>query len=459
MNTTETNPTISASRQASAAHGTLLRIKRLGIICFALVQSLVIGTARDWYVCAETGTGKAGAKEQPAKDLGNICAGFQAGDRVFIAEGNYTGRGANGSDLIIVPVEIYGGWDKDFSQRDPWGAHQTILSGENKSANWSGEARLAVDLSKYRSAGSHKVVVDGVIVDNGARNRYGDSSMANLVRPANPQAGENPTPRTAGICVRMGKQGSGAVRNCIVMNTAPNEGAYSLWGNQDGELIVENNLAINNTGSGFALHTQWHPRDGKGVPKFTFRNNTSLFSEKPDALASDGGNGLKLENDTRVEITGCVLAFNDRFGIDNARQANGVVLNGNLVGNNLQGDYLEFNSRMSLDSLTDTAKHVAQAQGNVVNLITVPVGKEWAVFYGARSVLDRNAAEAEVKAQKTRLNALRSMLGLNVQGSNLKADTEAWLPRMTVADAIRAGQNPYDQKYGCKQPASSGGIE
>ena len=81
-------------------------MKSLVAICLALVSASATSAAegRDWYVCRATGKGKSGTVEKPAKDLGNIVSKLEAGDRIFLAEGVYLGRGENGHDLITVPV-------------------------------------------------------------------------------------------------------------------------------------------------------------------------------------------------------------------------------------------------------------------------------------------------------------------------------------------------------------------
>ncbi|MEM7167321.1 MAG: hypothetical protein AAF581_17805, partial [Planctomycetota bacterium] len=220
------------------------KIRGLVVLLLLLAASPAFAT-RDWYVCVANGKGKKGTKEKPAKDLGNIASKLQDGDRVFIAEGIYLGRGKSGQTQITVPVEISAGWDPTFTKRDPWGAHKTILSGLNTSKNWEGGYRLSIDLSKWRKHGAHRVVVDGVIVDNAARNRYKDKTESMIVRMANPKTGQFPTPESGGISVAVWKLGNIEVRNCVVLNTAPTGGAFSIWGHQKSQCIVENNLACN----------------------------------------------------------------------------------------------------------------------------------------------------------------------------------------------------------------------
>jgi hypothetical protein len=418
------------------------------------------GHARDWYVSAKLGKGKAGTKEKPANDLGNIVGNLAAGDRVFIAGGTYTGRGDSGHDLIGVPVEIYGGYDDTFTQRDPWGATPTLFSGDNLSKNWVGDYRLKIDLSKYRKIGKHRVVVDGLIFDNAGRNQYTDDAQRKINRKASPAAGKNPTPESGGLQIKPWKDGDVVVRNCIVMNTAPTDGAFSLWGHENSTVTVENNLAINNTGNGFSLLTQWHPRDGKGQATFTFTRNTSLFNEKHDPFATFGGSALKLEVDCVVNASNNVLAFNDYYAVDNARQAKGVTLNGNVMAADLQGDYLEFATVISAENLEDEAERLDQAEGNTLaDNLKPPLPQAWSAAYMSRNVIDRNAAEAEVKVQNTRINALRAMLGLNLQGTDLKADSDVWLPRLQLDDAMKVAASPLASDAGCRKVAAGPAVE
>ncbi|MFI4897104.1 MAG: hypothetical protein ACIARR_04695 [Phycisphaerales bacterium JB059] len=409
--------------------------------------------ARDWYVCAATGKGKTGTIDKPAKDLGNIITKLEAGDRVFIAEGEYLGRGSSGHDEIKVPVEIYGGWSQDFTARDPWGAHKTVLSGDNMSKNWKGMYRLKIDARKWFDDEPARIVVDGVIIDNAPRNRYKTDDQVKIVRTANPKTGQNPTPGTGGIYVVSPKQGEVVVRNCVVTNTAPTEGAFSLWGHQNSTITCENNLATNNTGNGFSLHSIWHSTDG--LPQFTFNNNSSLFNEKPGPGDSDGGSALKLEADSVVVANANVFAFNDRFGVDNGRQARGVVLNNNIFAACTEGEYLEFDIAMSLDVIEDEPEHLDEAEGNEIVGVAPPVSENWARKYFSRVVVDRNAAEADVKVEDTAENQLRSMLGLPLQGTSLGEYSEVWLPRMTVADAIASGAEQFLGSRGCRNPGTS----
>jgi len=118
--------------------------------------------------------------------------------------------------------------------------------------------------------------VDGIIVDNGERNHYATENQSRIVRSASSGTGAMPTPESGGISIAPWKLGDIVVRNCIVINTAPTDGAFSIWGHQGSNVIIENNLAMNNTGNGFSIHTSWHPRDGRDVPRLVLLTITAV---------------------------------------------------------------------------------------------------------------------------------------------------------------------------------------
>lgn len=436
--------------------------------CLLVASSLGSAAfATDWYISAAQGKGKKGTKEKPAKDLGNIASKLKPGDRVFLAGGVYLGRGENGHDELTVPVEIYGGFSEDFSQRDPWGAHRTILTGDNKSENWEGGYRLSFKLDKWKDdkenwpgksrydEPAHRIVVDGVIVDNAPRNRYKTEARHAIVRTANPKAKEMPTPESGGISVAPWKGGDAVVRNCVILNTAPTQGVLALWGNKNSRMLAENNLIVNNTGNGIQALTAWHPQDGKGIPRFVIRNNTSVFNEKHDPIATYGGSGLAVESDCQVKAEGNVLGFNDYFGLDNQKRAKDMIFNGNLVFANQQADYIEFDTRISLKDMEDEAELLEEAEDNAGEAPAIPVSEAWSAVYMARNVIDRNAAEADIQVANTRANQLRSMLGLNLQGSAMKVDSEVWLPAIELEETMKVA-GAYGAK-GAQKVAAGGG--
>ncbi|MBL4637444.1 MAG: hypothetical protein JKY56_26545, partial [Kofleriaceae bacterium] len=284
--------------------------------------------ARDWYVSIHRGKGKKGTKEKPSKQLGNIISKLSPGDVIYIAEGTYLGRGENGSNVITVPVSILGGYSDDFSKRDPWGKHRTIFSGSNTTKNYQMSPALMIDLSKVKPREGYpgKILVDGLILDHGARNRYVDSKNLEIVRLADPKTGKNPTPESGALVIRASKNGMFdkipwdiTVQNNIVMNSAPTMGAMSVSGYKKSKVVIKNNLIINNTGTGIFVGSKYAGAkyDPKG-PTFLIENNTVLFTWKHGPIVqSFSGNAMDFDQSVRATVLNNVLAFSDRHVIYN----------------------------------------------------------------------------------------------------------------------------------------------
>lgn len=421
------------------------------LVCLTAADSF----ARDWYVSAKRGRGKKATKAKPAKDLGNILKKLQPGDTVHIAEGTYLGRGKVGSNKVLVPVKIIGGYADDFSKRDPWGKHRTILSGDNKSRNYTPDPALFMDLMKYSGPAS-PIVVDGLIIDHGARNRYKTDKQLKLVLLANPKTGQNPSPSLGGLVIRVSKSGKFdrgprwqvTVQNNIVMNTHQNQAALSVSGYKGSKIKIHNNLVIQHSGTGILCGTKYAGRSN--FASFDVSHNTVLFSW--DSGMSQAFN-LAFDREVSARVTSNVLGFADFYGVWNARNAQNILFSNNLVTGARKGDYLEFNTVMNIDDLVDEAESLHEdSDGNISAAIKVPVSRAFATAYGARVVVDREKAEADIKASNSGANALRGMLGLPLQAGSVKwPKSEINLNRMSVDDAIAAGAKRYGGR-GCQKP-------
>lgn len=437
------------------------------IVKIALVLSLIFlmvvpAMAEDYYVSVSRGKGKKATMEKPAKDLGNIISKLKAGDVVHIAGGTYLGKGKSGSDIITVPVSIIGGYSDDFSTRDPWGANKTILSGDNTSKNWVATPRLMIDLMKYREKLMPAIVVDGVIVDHAGRNHYKTEEQLEIVRKASPKTGKMPTPDMGGLVIRVSKTGNfdaGAiwnitVQNCIVMNTAPTQGALSVSGHKSSKITIRNNVVINNTGTGIMTGTKFISYDGEGMPEFLLENNTVLFTWKYDPVVqSFSGNSLALDGGTVNVVKNNVFGFADRFGINNASKASILLMN-NIVLGNTEADYLEFDTQIALEDVEDEAEYLHEdSEENISDPINIPISSEWANLYASRVLIDRNAMEADIEASNTGANALRSMLGLSLQAGDVEAPSSpVWLNRLSVDDAVEVGSKAFGDNIGASMP-------
>lgn len=422
----------------------------------AVLLSASVAHARDWYVSASRGKGKKATKDKPAKDMGNIASMVAAGDVVHIAQGTYLGRGESGSVKFTVPVSVIGGYDEAFAKRDPWGAHRTILAGNNMTKNYTVEPTLYYDLSKYTGDAS-AITVDGVIVDMGARNRYADDKQLKLIPMANPKTGANPSPGLGAMVIRVSKSGKFdagprweiTVRNCVVINHYGNQGALSVSGFKGSKITLDNNIVAQFSGVGLFIGSKFQGKDS--FPQFNVTNNTVLFAW--DSGFSQGFN-ISFDNATQAVVRNNVFAFSDIYAVNNERGAKNLLLADNIITGARKADYVEGNTRMDVGNMEDEAERLhGDSGGNITDKIVVPVSKEFATAYGSRVVVDREKAEADVKASNSDANTLRGMLGLPLQAGSVKwPDAEVYINRISVDDAIKAGSARYKGKYGASMP-------
>ena len=413
-----------------------------------------LNEGRDWYISKNKGSGQLGTKARPAKDMGNIIHHLKANDIIHIAEGIYMSKGKRGADEINVPVKIYGGYNESFTKRDPWGAHKTIFTGTNEYMKLT-DPRLYIRTDQQRekngqlSQGS-EIIVDGLIIDNGPRNRYHQDKNLAIRRKASPKLGRNPSPESGGIVIVGSKYTNITVQNCVVMNTAPSEGALSVRVFKGGKGLIQNNFCINNTGYGIHARTGYAGSDTKEIPTFIIRQNTSLFNWKHDPIASYGGNALTLDQNLKATLEHNVFAFGHLGGVYNKGAE--VKMMNNLFTGNSKYDYKEINAMMKVDDILDEATKIDQySDGNESVLIKIAVAKRWAEIYANRDEISRADVDASVSANNSGANQLRSMLGMSLRGNSVKMDAEIFLPLITIDEALPAGLLPWNGK-GCIAP-------
>ena len=400
---------------------------------------------KDYYI-SPSGSGKEASKENPAKDLAVIIMQLQDGDVVHIAAGTYTSKLGRGSDVINKSVSIIGGYSPDFSTRDPWGKYKTIFTGTNDYNKGLTTSRLRINGNP-----SAPVLIDGIIVDNGPRNRYKTEKHQLILRKANPSKGENPTPETPGIKILMSGEGTSVtIQNCIVMNTAPTQGAIDVQIGKNSKAVIRNNLIVNNTGEGIMAKTNWHGETPENFATYIIENNTILFNWKHDAIASYGGNSLMMDTRVKLIAKNNIFGFGDFGGVNNIKKCQNLeLINNNFFGHKSY-DFFD-TAPMSVADMADYAEYVKKAQGNVSEPVKLPLNPDWAALYASRKEISRAEVDASSTVSNSTENQVRSILGLNLQGSSVSTDADIWLHQMQVEDAVKLGLNQYNGR-GCSKP-------
>jgi len=409
------------------------------------VSSENYASGKDYYI-SPNGRGRTASKSAPAKDLAAIIMKLKDGDVVHIAGGTYKSKSGRGSDVINASVSIIGGYSPDFSSRDPWGAYKTILTGTNNYSTGLTTSRLRIN-----GNANAPVLIDGVIIDNGPRNRYKTSKKQLILRKANAQKGENPTPETPGIKILMKGVGTSVtVKNCIIMNTAPTQGALDVQLGKDGKAVIKNNLIVNNTGEGIMAKTNWHGNTPKNYATYLIENNTILFNWKHDAIASYGGNSLMMDNSVNLTANNNIFGFGDFGGVNNIKRCENLILNNNNFFGHKSYDFFD-TSGMNVADMADYADYLKDGQGNVSEPVKLKLNSDWAALYAARKNISRADVDASATVSNSAENQVRGILGLNKQGSSVSLDASIWLHQMQVEDAVKLGVNKYNGR-GCQKP-------
>lgn len=397
------------------------------------------------------GKGKDATKDAPAKDIAAIAMSIKAGDVVHIAAGVYTSKADQSSDVFSVPFSIIGGYSPDFTKRDPWGQYKTVFSGTNDISKGLTTERIGILTDKEYKDWKGEILIDGIIVDNGARNYYSDAKEEFIRRKASAEKGLNPTPNTPGIKIRTGSGTKVIVKNCVITNTAPTQGALDVQVGKDGSAIIENNLIVNNTGEGIMCKSNHHGATGQ--PSYTVRNNTILFTWKYDAIGSFGGNSIMFDNALTLVAENNVFGFSDYGGVNNIKQCKTVTLKNNLFVGHKKYDYQEYATGLKLDEMEDYANYITRESGNNYSQeIKLDINKPWAEKYFGRVEISRAEVDAAAKVSNSGANQLRSMFGLPLQASSVSKDAEIWLHRMALEDAVKLGLSTYGKGSGCKKP-------
>ena len=113
----------------------------LTVVCCAVSLLALPAQARDWFV-REGASGGDGTQGKPFADPWQALDKCEANDAIHVTGGKYFGRSNVGTWAIPFDgVQLIGGYDKDFKERDPW-KNLTQLLWDKKSKNWPKEERL-----------------------------------------------------------------------------------------------------------------------------------------------------------------------------------------------------------------------------------------------------------------------------------------------------------------------------
>jgi hypothetical protein len=341
----------------------------------AFFSNAPVAEAHDWFVRAGADGGD-GSIGKPFSDPWQALEKCEAGDAVRVAAGKYYGRSRLGTWVIpFDKVQLVGGYDRDFKNRNPW-RYLTELLWDSSSKNWPKEERV--------SSQGKGVVVDGIVIDMQDQNEYIDPQRTSRRDKSAESAMRFTQPAT--------------VRNSVIIN--PGEKGISCTGGA----LIENNLIVNAVGWGIEV------KSGMTDPA-TIRHNTIIFTWtfKEPGKGAYQGSAISLQGPATV--AGNILAYGDNNGIYQTAPPDSIGITGNVFFMNLYSN-LKFGvdgretaiDDKSMDMLEDVG--LKAHDGNVVKNPELPLDKNWMDQYSQRE------AALPGKLEMNDWNNLRKTLGL-----------------------------------------------
>jgi hypothetical protein len=362
-------------------------IRRIALSAMAALASVSAvaapARAREWFVRAGS-EGGDGSQAKPFADPWQPLERCEAGDLIHIAGGKYFGKLNAGTWMIPFDnVQLIGGYDQEFKERDPW-KNRCELKWDETSKNWPREARLK-SLAK-------NVVVDGIVIDMKDSGGYTDEKKTG--RKDKPMPGEN----------AMDFSQAATVRNCVIVNP-------------DGMAVrcppgstIENNLILN--AMIFAVSIYTNTGDFKNATA-TIKDNTIIFTWGFKVPGKGAYDGACVQVNGPVNITNNILAHSDSNSIYQTYLAEKVSITKNVFHQNLFSNlkcYYE-NKDIPIDdkNMGDLEELGLKAfEGNEILDPGLALDKDWLDLYSKRT------AYAPGKVTMDDMNKLRQVLGLPI---------------------------------------------
>jgi hypothetical protein len=236
--------------------------------------------ARDWFVRA--GSSGDGSKEKPFGDPFEAIDKCEANDAIHIAQGRYIGKLDSGEWKIPFDgIQLIGGYNDDFSQRDPW-KFQSMLVWDKNAKNKPDDERIVSTVKD--------TVLDGLVLDGQEQNEYDDTGR---------------TPKDLDHSTGMVRLAlAGTVRNCMFVNTG-REGVVCPCGS-----TIENNLFLNTFDNAVKINST-----SENKTPAIIKNNTFLWSwdDRAPGTGRDSGNAIYMSGP--ADISANIFGFCDNNAI------------------------------------------------------------------------------------------------------------------------------------------------
>ena len=363
---------------------------RLCLTLLLLLASAPAPFARAWFVRAGS-EGGDGSQARPFSDPWQALEKCEKDDTVHVAAGKYFGKLGEGTWVVPFDgVRLVGGFNKDFTERDPW-THKTELLWDKTSKNWPKDERL--------TSNAKNIVVDGITIDMKDQIQYSDAKNTGRVDKPCPTAMRFTQPAI--------------VRNCVIVNPGFH-GIDCVPGS-----TIENNLILNAMDWGVNVTTD--TGDFKKMVA-TIRNNTILFSWCDRAPGKGRYSGAAIALRGPANITNNILAHCDNNAIYQTYVAERVSITKNVFHMNLWSNlkfFIEGRDVVVDNKTMDLLEEVGLKafDGNEVADPGLDIDTDWLDLYSQRT------SGQPGKVEMDDWNKLRQLKGLPLIGKGATAAT------------------------------------
>jgi len=301
--------------------------------------------AKDIYVRA--GSNGEGEMNDPYGTIGDALQDAFSGDVIHVAQGIYYGPGAGGLFIIKrVNLTFVGGYNNNFSQRNPFKYRTILMRGVSVGASLSeckkrGHKKwhsIVTTKASYNPKGiiegsgeprqDHTgFILDGFWIDGHTRNSYKANGDLNT--------GIGPV---GAALIDLNKVGC-KVLNCVVINSAGpgiRLRGYGKKGNPNAWPEISNCFIINTLGEAIDFRVgDYSPRNAPNSGHAIIKNNTVAF------VWSIGGEayGLLIGRQTKLTVKNNIFTFASSYAMNNGFANRYMRLIKNIFWNNNGGVY------------------------------------------------------------------------------------------------------------------------
>ncbi len=354
------------------------------------------------YVSPQGANKNPGTKDSPYKEFDKAINEAGDYDKIYIAEGVYFGNFEVGYFEIKKPMEIYGGFNADFSKRDPINT-PTIIRTKPKSG--SGKQTIIYITE------TQDVVIDGLMIDMGEQNSYNQNAPEGVETGYLNLTNTGGTPQRSAIRI-VGNNVT--IRNNTFINISYGGVSIAQRQNMPGKILIDNNVFINVAHSGIDCGVLTSPR--QDAKEIEITNNTFAFTYGTTFVNNNLGCAIWLKPNAVYNIHNNIFSYASDAAI-RFLDYNGATLhlNNNLFVNNRQNDVHTsiHNKRVyiTVEQFEDV-DFVASLEGNKRLIQKLPLNQAYLSHF-----INMAAEVAMEYDPNSDWNQIRSILGLPQQAT------------------------------------------